>query len=145
MIKKKNYDLLDRTAIEYTRYSFYFTLVFSFIGFIFIYFVKSFYPQIGDRLLSLGAVAALLFSGLINLLTVSMAGYLRAHKQEPFLMSSIIYAVVTVIVALVAAKYYNADVLSYTITIINLIINLPMVTYIFKVKRNAWHNGLPST
>jgi hypothetical protein len=140
MIKKNNYALLDRIALKNTIYSFAFTLVFSFFSLIIIYFIKLYYPHIGNRLLSLGAVAALLFSGLINLLITSMAGYLRAHKKEPLLISSIIHAVVTVAVALVAAKYYNADVLAYSIALINLIVNLPMIIYIFIVKRNNWHN-----
>jgi hypothetical protein len=140
IIKKKNFDLLDKIALENTIYAFTFTSIFSFLGLLIIYLIKIYYPHIGDRLLSLGAVSALLFSNLIILLVTSMAGYLRAHKEEPLLISSIIHAIVTVVVALIVVKYYNADVLAYAIALINLVINLPMITYIFVVKRNQWHN-----
>lgn len=140
MIKNKNYDLLDQIAKKNTQYSFLFTAIISIICLIVIYLIKIYYPHIGERLLSLGAVAALLFSNLILILTTSMAGYLRAHKEEPLLISSIIHAIVTVFIALVAVKYYNADVLAYSIALINLVVNLPMITYIFIVKRNHWHN-----
>jgi len=140
IIKKKNYTLLDRIALKNTSYSLMFTVVFSFFSLAIIYLIKLYYPHIGERLLSLGAFGALLFSNFIIILTTSMAAYLRAHKEEPLLISSIIHAIVTVVVALVAAKYYNADVLTYSIAFVNLFISLPMITYIFIVKRNHWHN-----
>jgi hypothetical protein len=140
MIKNRNYDLLDKVALNNTIYSFVFTTVFSILGLVIIYYIKMYYPHIGERLLPIGAVAALLFTNLILILTNSMAGYLRAHKKEPLLISSIIFAVVTFVVALVATKYYNAVILSYSIAIVNLLVNLPMITYIFIVKRNQWHN-----
>ena len=140
IIKKKDYAVLDRIAFENTIYSLIFTAVFSFCGLGIIYFIKIYYPHIGERLLSLGAVTALLFSNIIIILTTSMAGYLRAHKEEPLLISSIIHAAITVIVAFAAAKYYNANILTYSFALVNLFISLPMVTYIFIVKRKRWHN-----
>lgn len=140
IIKQKNYASLDRIALANTIYSLIFTLVFSVCGLVIIYFIKIYYPRIGGRLLSLSAISALLFSNFVIILITSMAGYLRAHKEEPLLISSIIQALVTVVVAIIAAKYYNADILAYSFALVNLFIGLPMVTYIFIVKRNHWHN-----
>jgi hypothetical protein len=98
-----------------------------------------YYPHIGDRLLFLGAVAALLFSNLIILLTTSMAGYLRAHKEEPLLISSIIHAVVTVVAAWITAKYYDVTTMAYVIVLTNTLISLPLVTYVFLKKRKKLH------
>lgn len=140
MIKRREYDSLDHIVLSSTVYSFVFTAGFSLLGLLCIVFIKADFPGIGDRLLSIGAVAALLFSGLINVLITSMAVYLRAHKQEPLLASSIVCAIVTVVVGWVAAKYYSADVMAYSIAVVSLVVNLPLTTYIFLVKRKGWRN-----
>jgi hypothetical protein len=140
MISKKDYVSLDKIAKINTIYSLLFTILFSAGCLIVIHIIKIHYSYIGDRLLSLSAIAALLFSSIINLLITSMAGYLRAHKQEPLVISSLIHAIITVVVAWLVAKYYNADILAYSIAFINLAINLPLTAYIFRIKRNVWQN-----
>ena len=60
-----------------------------------------------------------------------MAGYLRAHKEEPLLISSIIHGAVTVLAAWIAAKYYDVMIMVYLIVLANVMISLPLITYIF--------------
>lgn len=139
MIRNNNYNLLDKVALKNTIFSFVFTTIFSVVGLLVIYYIKIHYPLIGVRLLPLSAVAALLFTNLILIITTSMAGYLRAHKEEPLLISSIMQAIVTAVAAWITAKYYNVTTMAYVIVCINILVNLPLVTYIFIKKRKELH------
>jgi hypothetical protein len=138
LIKKGLYSELDSIAKKSTIQAFSFSFVGSIGIILIVLLVKHHFPNYGNRLLSTSAVAALLLTNMINLLTTSMAGYLRAHKEEPFLINSIVGAILISSVAWFCARYYDANVMCFTITVINLIVGLPLAVYIFLYKRKMW-------
>jgi len=138
LIKKKQYKELDKLAFRSSSQAVFFSVGLSIAAVIFVHFLKTYYPHFGQRILSTAAIAALLFSNIINVIIASMAGYLRAHKEEPYLINSVIGAIITSIVAWTCAKYFNADILCYTIAVTNLLIGLPFAVFIFRKKRIDW-------
>ena len=141
LIQKKQYAELDSLALKGTLQALIFNLLLSAAVLICIYFVKKYFPHYGNRVLTLPALAALLFCNVINLLITSMAGYLRAHKAEPYLINSLIGAAGTSVIAWFCARYYSADILTYSIAAFNLILGLPLSAYIFLKKKQEWHAG----
>ena len=81
------------------------------------------------------SLSSLFFSNIINVIIFSIAGYLRAFKEEPFLINSIIGALLTSIIAFVCSKYYNANILCISIAIMNSFMGLPWAIYILHKKR----------
>jgi hypothetical protein len=141
LIKKKEYNKLDKIALENTKLSLYSTCILSIMAFFILSIVKLDFPEIGARILSLSALGVLLFSSNVNIVITTMSVYLRAHKEEPFMVASIIQAIITILATYIAAKYFSADIMAYSIAAINVIIMLPMITYIFINKRIDWHGN----
>jgi len=138
LIKKKKYEELDKIALKSTAQAVFFSVFLSVAAIFFIYFVKIYLPHYGARILSVKAIAALLFANIINVVVFSIAGYLRAHKKEPFLVNSLVTAFFMAVIAWYSAKFYDADILCYSIAAINLFISLPMAIFVFKKKRIEW-------
>lgn len=139
LIQKKQYDELDSIALKCTLQAFFFSVLLSASILTAVYLIKIYFPQYGDRVLSLYAIGALLFSNLTIFFITAMAGYLRAHKVEPLLAMSIVTGVATAVSAWVCAKYFTAETMTFSVVCINLLIALPMTAYIFIKKRNEWH------
>jgi O-antigen/teichoic acid export membrane protein len=139
LIQKKQYEHLDTIALRSTLQAFFFTVVLSISILMAVYLIKIYFPQYGNRVLSVYAIGALLFSNMTIFFITAMAGYLRAHKVEPLLAMSIITGVATAVSAWVCAKYFTAEVMTYSVVCINLLIALPLTAYIFIQKRREWH------
>lgn len=138
LIKRKQYIQLDRLAFGSTIQAVALSLALSLAVVAFVYVLNVYFPHDAERILPVYAIAALLFSNVINVVITSMAGYLRAHKEEPFLINSVVGAILTAVVAWWCARYYNADVLCYSIAALNMTVGLPLAVYIFRRKRNEW-------
>jgi hypothetical protein len=52
---------------------------------------------------------------------------------------SIITGVATAVSAWVCAKYFTAEIMTFSVVCINLLIALPLTTYVFIQKRKEWH------
>lgn len=99
---------------------------------------ESIHSPFTQRLLPLPLLGLLGLVCLANHIVFAEAAYLRAHKQEPFLMLSIFNAVITAGMALAFIPAYGAEgaVISYTVTA--LLIGLFGGTVIFIKKRRQW-------
>ncbi len=139
LIQKKQYKQLDNVALQSTLQAFIFSLILSVSILIAVYLIKVYFPQYGNRVLSVYAIGALLFSNLTIFLITAMAGYLRAHKVEPLLGMSIITGVTTAVSAWVCAKYFTGEIMTFSVGCINVLIALPFTAYIFVKKRKEWH------
>jgi len=139
LIQKKQYEDLDVIALRSTLQAFFFSVILSISILVAVYLIKVYFPQYGNRVLSVYAIAALLFSNMTIFVITSMAGYLRAHKVEPLLAMSIISGVATAVSAWVCARFYTAEIMTFLVVCINLLIALPLTTYVFIRKRNEWH------
>lgn len=93
------------------------------------------------RLLSPSLLAILLINAILDTTVFGQALYLRAHKQEKFLVVSVVSAVLIACSTLTAGKYFGASGIVFGALIIGLLVGFPMGTLTFLKYRRAWHAG----
>jgi hypothetical protein len=96
------------------------------------------YPKYADRVLTPWAFAFLLLGVISNHIVTSEALYLRAHKQEPFLIVSVIGAILITISIYFLGRYESANAVAVGYFLCSWPTGL-MGSYIFITKRRAWH------
>jgi O-antigen/teichoic acid export membrane protein len=86
--------------------------------------------------ISLGMV---LITAPINVIVFAQATYLRAHKQEKFLLNSVLGAVLVALSTYFLGKSYGAFGIALGSLILSVVVGLPLATYIFSKYRRIWH------
>jgi O-antigen/teichoic acid export membrane protein len=95
--------------------------------------------SLASRLLSPACLAGLLFVNALNITVFGQALYLRAHKQEKFLVNSIVAAILVALSTYFLGRYYGAPGIVTGNLIIAVFVGLPFGTYIFVKYRRIWH------
>jgi hypothetical protein len=96
------------------------------------------YPLAG-RLLDPIPFGLLIIAALVNHIVFSEALYLRAHKQEPFLINSVLLGICTGLSTYLLGRTYGATGIAAGYCVLTLVIGLGGGTYIFNTKRHGWH------
>ena len=94
-----------------------------------------------DRLLSLICIAGLLLATAVNVVVFGQALYLRAHKQEKFLLNSILGAVLVTPSVYFLGRWYGAEGIVIGNLAIAMLTGLPFGTYRFLSYRRLWHGS----
>jgi len=76
---------------------------------------------------------------LLNVVVFGEATYLRAHKQEKFLLVSVLGATLMALSTYFLGKYYGAPGVVLGSLLIGLFMGFPLGTYIFVKYRRLWH------
>lgn len=97
---------------------------------------------LSNRLLGPLPTALLLVATIVLQISFAQSTYLRAHKQEPFLVISILSGVVVGGLSLFFAKYWGATGVAAAYLGSSLIITIPLGTLIWFRCRSSWH-GVP--
>jgi hypothetical protein len=92
-----------------------------------------------DRLLNPACIAGLLLATAVNVVVFGEALYLRAHKQEKFLLNSILGALLVSPSAYFLGRFYGAQGIVAGNLAIALLMGLPLGTYVFLKYRRLWH------
>lgn len=95
--------------------------------------------RFANRLLDPESIAILLITGMINVIVFGEATYLRAHKQEKFLLNSVVGAALMGSSTFFLGKYYGAHGVVTGSLLIGLFFGLPFATYVFMKYRRLWH------
>jgi hypothetical protein len=90
-------------------------------------------------LLSPTALAILLLATILDTIVFAEALYLRAHKQEKFLLNSVLGALLVGTSTFFLGRSYGAIGVVSGSLMIGLIMGLPLGTYTFLKYRRAWH------
>ena len=93
-----------------------------------------------DRFLDLWPMMLMVVPVFLQQFVACWSTYLRCHKQEPFLVNSIVAGVLCMLSTLVFGKHFGL----YGVTIGYCAIKIalfPWGYYIYKTKKNEWHNG----
>ena len=95
---------------------------------------------LANRFLPILPTCLLMITTFIQLITTSLATYLRCHKQEPFLWNSICAGILCMSSTLLMGKLFGlyGVVIGYVSIQIML---FPWGDYIFKSKRKLWHQA----
>jgi O-antigen/teichoic acid export membrane protein len=92
------------------------------------------------RFLPLAPMLMLCAVTIVNQLIFSWATFLRCHKQEPFLINSIVVGMMCAASTFFLGKYMGMIGVVSGYTFISIAISLPWAYYIFKTKTRLWHN-----
>lgn len=96
---------------------------------------------LGQRLLDPLPLGLLAATTLINIVVFAEAAYLRAHKQEPFLLITIVIGCSVAASTYVLGRDFAATGMMAGYFLINLLVGLGGGTWIFLRKRRLWHVG----
>lgn len=138
LIASKQIDALDTMFFRGLVQSFSFLMIAVisvFLIFLYLTFTESTYAT---RILSPYPFAVLCVACLANHLVCAEAAYLRAHKQEPFMMLSVSNGVVTAVLALLLIPPLGVSGAVYSYATSALVIGLGGGTIIFIRKRKIW-------
>lgn len=98
------------------------------------------FPKLASRVLPPWAFALLLFTTVMNHIVFSEALYLRAHKQEPFLIQAVAVAIMLGCATWFLGKYVGAGAVTVGYSLIGGLFGIASGTYIFLTKRREWHD-----
>lgn len=141
LIAEKKYQKLDlifdKTILQLSGINFFLILVFI-VG---VEVLKCFNIPLGQRFLNLLPLSLLCIVTLVNQFVFSWATYLRCHKQEPFLLNSVVMGILCCISIFFLGKYFGlmGMMLGYSCLIV--FIGFPWAYFIFLTKKKEWHNG----
>lgn len=143
LIAQRKYQQLDQIFDKTLKQSVFingFALFSLFIG---IYFIRHYQLTIGgidlgSRFLNYFPMLLMMIALFINQFINSWAIYLRCHKQEPFLLNSIIGGILCCLSTILLGKYYGIIGITGGYCFIILIISF-WGYLIFKTKKVEWH------
>lgn len=138
LVAKQEWAALDATHLSVLKQS---TAVAGFgalIGTCAIWLLQQYFP-IGQRFVPAPYVALFLGGIVLNVMVASLGGYLRAHKQEPFLPLSLTLGVVQGSATWILGMKYGALGVTGGFFIIHLLLGMPVSFVIWNNFRKKWH------
>jgi hypothetical protein len=105
-------------------------------------YTRGHYPHLASRVLGPAAFGLLLLTGISNQVVFSEALYLRAHKREPFLVQSVVNAILVGTGTYVFGRFIGAGAVAANYFVMSGIFGLLVGTYIFVVKRREYRGHL---
>ncbi|WP_020184126.1 MULTISPECIES: lipopolysaccharide biosynthesis protein [Methylotenera] len=138
LVSNKNWPALDAL---YARVFWQSTMV-SLIGVIVLsvlLYVFSAHPLI-HRLLPLVDMIYLFVAFFLSHAIGALAHYLRMHKREPFMVLSLIGAVLTALSMWFFGRLYASTGMVISLMLINLVYGLPSALWLWNRSRKLWHN-----
>lgn len=94
--------------------------------------------RFASRLLDPLPFTLLILTTMLNYVTYAQSAYLRAHKQEPFLLISLMSAVLVAILTVVLAKEYGATGIMSGYFVVCAVVGFGWGSVIFFAKRKEW-------
>ena len=140
-IAKKDYGSLD-SVFGVTVKQLISVNVILVAGFIaFIIGLSQFGFPLADRFLKPLPIILLTLTVVANQLIFSWATYLRCHKQEPYLVNSLIGGVLCAASTLFLGREFGLMGIVTGYTALTLFVGLPWAFLVFKTKKAEWHSG----
>jgi hypothetical protein len=102
---------------------------------------ERFFPTLASRLLLPPVFALLLLTALASHVVQSEALYLRAHKCEPFLIQSVLLAIVSAASTILCARFWGAPAVAAGYFACLGVLGVTSGTYIFQRKRRTWQRA----
>jgi hypothetical protein len=141
LIARKEYAELDRTFFAAVKHALGVCLVASLLTWSAVVYLNWIHFPLVHRVLSPTLLGLLLLIVPMNVLVFAQATYLRAHKQEKFLLNSVLGAMLTGSSTFFLGKTYGAAGVVIGSVVIGALVGLPLGTYTFMKYRRLWHAG----
>lgn len=139
LIAQKNYEKLNTAFNQALKSQMFINLsiiCLFYLSYLTIYFDKITFSQ---RFLPPVPFAMLSIATIVNQIIFSWATYLRCHKQEPFLINSIVIGLICAASTFFLGKYWGMIGIVSGYSAVTVAIGLPWAYYIFKTKKYLWH------
>ena len=143
LIARREFGELNRRFWHVTQFFTYVVLVLSSGCWLLVYLLNVFYPAFANRLLPPFTVGVLLMAQALVALSFPFSVYLRAHKEEPLLILSVIAGVLTGFSTVFLGKYYAATGMTIGYLLVN-VTTIPFVLLVWSRCQKIWH-GQPSS
>lgn len=142
LVAQRKYDELDRIFWRITKIVVCITGVGALVIWAGIYVLAALRHPFALRLLSPSATAYLLVATILQVATVPMSIYLRAHKREPLLVVSVFNGLMTGAAVVVTGKFYSVESVAIGYLVV-MALTTPFVGLIWHHCRSEWH-AVPS-
>jgi O-antigen/teichoic acid export membrane protein len=139
MISRKEYSKLDRVFFRAMSQSIILALIGAVIIWAATFYIYSQRFILMTRILSPLPFGILLATMIVNVIVFSEAYYLRAHKQEKFLLGSVLSAIFTGFSTYFLGRKFGAIGMVSGYFAVGIIVGLGYCTYIFQKYRKLWH------
>lgn len=139
LIAKHDYNNLDITFNRIVKQTCLICAFFLIVLIAFVQMLKYNNFSIGNRFLPIFPLLLLSVATFFNQYVYSIATYLRCHKQEPFLMQSIVMGILIAISSFILGKHFGVNGITIGYTTLGLLIGLPWAVWIFINKKIEWH------
>ena len=138
LIATRSFDQLDRAFVRSLRSSFLVVLVTGAAISVGVLMLNRLQLPLAERLLPPGPFVLFIAATVTNHVIFAMAIYLRAHRREPLMLSSVIGAIVMPLA--VAYVAYHAGIAAIAATYLALtVLGLGITALIFASRARAWH------
>ena len=139
LIAKKNYSELDNLFNKTLKQASVICII-CLVGFVLVIAaLKAHGINIANRFLPILPLVLLSLSTFVNQLVSAWATYLRCHKKEPFLVFSIVLAILTASSTVGFGKLYGLMGIVWSYTFLTVCVSLVWAFIIFKKKKLEWH------
>jgi hypothetical protein len=105
-----------------------------------ILFLRKMHHPMGQRFIEVTPLALLCTVTVVNVYVYGLSVYLRAHKQEPFLLLSIVNGILICLSTFLLGRTYGVNGMMIGYLVINTIVGVGYGNFIFITKRKEWHN-----
>ena len=140
LIQKKKYEELDNLAYKTTMQAIFAGIIFTITVIVAIVLISKYTSKnYLERILPLSIVVVLCVASIAVMITSSIGGYLRAHKQEPLMPVLVIMALITAILSYLSARFYDANIMSLFYAGIQTLVGIPLFYYVLLRKKKEWH------
>lgn len=139
LIAKKEYRILDsvfnRTLLQSCLVCLFALLILN----VTIVVLRFYQIPIANRFLPFKFLLLLSLATFVNQFVSSLATYLRCHKQEPFLLLSIVMGILTTGSTFIFGHIYGVAGIVVGYTFLTVVVSLAWAYYIFTRKKEEWH------
>ena len=139
MIARKEYRELDRIFFQSMKQAMSVCGIGILTLWCIVLFLNWAHFSLAHRVLDPITIGILLATTPISVINFGQATYLRAHKQEKFLLNSVLGAILIAASTFFLGKSYGAPGVVIGSLLVGLIMGLPLGTYMFVKYRRIWH------
>jgi O-antigen/teichoic acid export membrane protein len=139
MIARKEYVRLDKVFFQSVKQSLAVCAAGAVVVWLAAVYLNWARNPIAHRILDPVSLGILLVNSLIGVIVFAEATYLRAHKQEKFLLNSVLGAILVGASTYFLGRSYGATGVVVGTLLVSLFVGLPLGTYTFLKYRRIWH------
>jgi len=139
LVAQKNYAELDRFFFRTSSVSMGVISLGAVLLWLLVYGLNYFEHPLAQRLLSPLPFGLFIAGTVLGQIAQCQTAYLRAHKQEPFLVYSFVYGISNVILVWFLGSRFGAIGASVGYLLVMILVSVPLGSYIWIKCRKKWH------